>query len=397
MTGSEASFAVISDSLAAIDELSAVLELGMLSLDRELMIRGWNRWLAAVSGVEAKTVLGRHVLDVFPALRGSVAEEVLRRSLSGETTVWAHHFHRYLLPLPSPAGHPSFAQMQQSARVMPLSRDGEIDGVVVLVQDVTERVAREEELRRALREAEVASEAKSNFLASMSHELRTPLGAIIGYMDLLASEMVGPIAPLQKNYLGRVKAAAQHLIRVVEEILTFSRLEANKDALLLETVDVVALVASVKEMFEPMTAAKGLALSVSSPEEPLSLHTDVTKLRQILINLVGNAVKFTDDGRVEMELTVDEKCVQFRIRDTGPGISPSDLDRIFDPFTQLDQSLTRSKGGTGLGLSVSRRLAHLLGGELQVDSKTGNGTTFVLCLPGNLSGQGVANGAPGAD
>ncbi|MEP7065607.1 MAG: HAMP domain-containing sensor histidine kinase [Gemmatimonadota bacterium] len=385
MAGSEASFSVVSDSLDAIDELSAVLELGVVSLDRELIIRGWNRWLAAASGVEAKAVLGRHMLDVFPALRGSLAEDALRRSLSGETTVWAHHFHRYLLPLPSPAGHPSFAQMQQSARVMPLSRDGEIDGVVVLVQDVTERVAREEELRRALREAEVASEAKSNFLASMSHELRTPLGAIIGYMDLLASEMVGPIAPLQKNYLGRVKAAAQHLVSVVEEILTFSRLEAHKDSLLLENVDVVALVASVKEMFEPMTAAKGLALAVTAPQEPLTLQTDVTKLRQILINLVGNAVKFTDDGRVEMELTADDRLVRFHIRDTGPGITAADLERIFDPFTQLDQSLTRSKGGTGLGLSVSRRLAHLLGGELLVESKTGQGTNFVLCLPANSS------------
>lgn len=385
MASSDGSFAVVSDSLDAMEELSAVLELGVLSLDRELTIRSWNRWLAAASGVEAKAVVGRHILDVFPVLGGSVAEDALRRSLAGETTVWAHHFHRYLLPLPSPAGHPSFAQMQQSARVMPLSRDGEIDGVVVLVQDVTERVAREEELRRALREAEIASEAKSNFLASMSHELRTPLGAVIGYMDLLASEMVGPIAPLQKNYLGRVKAAAQHLIRVVEEILTFSRLEANKDSLNLETVDVVALVASVKEMFEPLTSAKGLALAISLPEEPMTLQTDVTKLRQILINLVGNAVKFTDEGRVEMELAVDDGRVQFHIRDTGPGITAANLERIFDPFTQLDQSLTRSKGGTGLGLSVSRRLAHLLGGELHVDSKRGQGTNFVLCLPRSVS------------
>jgi signal transduction histidine kinase len=271
--------------------------------------------------------------------------------------------------------------MQQSARVMPLSRDGEIDGVVVLVQDVTERVAREEELRRALREAEVASEAKSNFLASMSHELRTPLGAIIGYMDLLTGELAGPIAPLQRSHLGRVKTAAQHLIRVVEEILTFSRLEANKDSLFLETVDVVALVASVKEMFEPAAAAKGLALAVSLPKEPLALETDVTKLRQILINLVGNALKFTDEGRVEMELIVDDGLVKVHIRDTGPGIGAADIEKIFDPFTQVDQSLTRSKGGTGLGLSVSRRLAHLLGGELHVDSKRGQGTDFVLCLP----------------
>jgi signal transduction histidine kinase len=295
--------------------------------------------------------------------------------------VWAHRFHGHFLPLPPPAGHDDFARMQQSARIMPTMRGGDVDGVLVLVQDVTERVAREDELHAAVQRAEVASQAKSDFLASMSHELRTPLSAIVGYMDLLEGEMVGAVAPLQKTYLGRVKAAARHLISIIEEILTFSRVEAGKEPVHAEAVDAAALARDVEELFEPQALRKEIALAVSVPDEPVVLWTDPTKLRQILINLLGNAVKFTDTGRVSLEMAVEADRVTFCISDTGPGIDAADLGRIFDPFTQLDQSLRRTKGGTGLGLPVSRRLAHLLGGDLVVDSVAGEGTTFTLWVP----------------
>ena len=369
------------ESFSMLHELGEVLELGVFTLDRDLVVRGWNRWLAAASGVEEAEVVGRPLLELFTELRGGPAEEALRRALTGSTTVWAHRFHRYLVPLPPPTGHESFACMQQSARVMPVMRDGNVAGVLVLVQDVTERVAREEELHAALRRAEVASQAKSDFLASMSHELRTPLSAIVGYMDLLEGEMVGSVAPLQKTYLGRVKAAAHHLISIIEEILTFSRVEAGKEPLHAEAVDAAALARDVEELFEPQALRKGLKLSVSAPHEPVMVWSDPTKLRQILINLLGNAMKFTDAGKVALEMSAADDHVVFRISDTGPGISATDIGRIFDPFTQLDQSLKRTKGGTGLGLPVSRRLAHLLGGDLQVESVQGAGTTFTLSLP----------------
>jgi signal transduction histidine kinase len=256
--------------------------------------------------------------------------------------------------------------------------------VLVLVQDVTERVARDEELREALERAQTASQAKSEFLASMSHELRTPLSAIIGYMELLAGEMVGPVAPLQKNYLGRVKTAARHLISIIEEILTFSRIEAGKEEVRVEHVDATKLVRDVGELFEPQALEKGLALEVSLPDERVVVGTDPTRLRQILINLLGNAMKFTDTGDVALAMTLTDDRVHFCIRDTGPGITAADLERIFDPFTQLDQSLKRVKGGTGLGLPVSRRLAHLLGGDLTVASVPSEGTTFTLWLPRNV-------------
>jgi signal transduction histidine kinase len=363
------------ESLPLLQELGEVLE---------IVIRDWNRWLAAASGDPAAQVVGCSVFDVFPELRGGPAEAALRRALDGSTTVWAHRFHRYFLPLPAPAGHVGADRMQQSARVLPLVRVDRVDGVVVLVQDVSERVAREEALRDALRRAELASEAKSDFLASMSHELRTPLSAIVGYMELLEGEMVGPVPPLQKTYLGRVKSAARHLISIIEEILTFSRVEAGKEEVRLELVDVAALTRATEELFEPLAREKGLALVASGCDAQVLVDTDETKLRQILINLVGNAMKFTESGRVALELSTTTHVVVFRIRDTGPGIPAADLDRIFDPFTQVDQSLRRTKGGTGLGLPVSRRLARLLDGDLTVESEPGRGSTFTLALPRNV-------------
>jgi len=381
MLDSESPVTIVTGSLRVLQDLGEVLELGVLSVDRELVVQSWHRWLAAASGTETSHAVGRPLLDVFSELRGTAAEQSLRRALDGETTVWAHRFHRFFLPLPAPVGHPEFTQMQQSARVMPLMRDGEVHGAVLLIQDVTERVAREEELRAALRQAEVASEAKSNFLASMSHELRTPLGAIIGFMDLLAGEMAGPVTPHQLDYFARVKAAAKHLVRIIEEILTFSRVEAGKEPLHLETVDGCALIQDVRRLFEPQAAAKRLSFVVATPEVPVTLWTDATKLRQILINVVGNALKFTDVGEVSLELTTDAGRAHFCIRDSGPGIPAKDLERIFDPFTQLDQTLTRVKGGTGLGLPVSRQLAQLLGGDLVVESTLAQGTRFTCWLP----------------
>jgi signal transduction histidine kinase len=377
----DALIAVGPESLPLLHGLGEVLELGIVALDTDLVVRGWNRWMAAASHVAESDIVGRPLLDRFAELGGGPAEAALRRALAGATTVWAHRFHHHFLPLPPPSGHAHFAHMQQSARIMPMVRDGRVTGVLVLVQDVTERVAREQELRDALGRAEFASQAKSEFLASMSHELRTPLSAVVGYMELLEGEMVGPIAPLQKSYLGRVKSAALHLISIIEEILTFSRIEAGKEEVHRELLDVAALARDVGELFEPQALQKGLALTLSLPAERVVVSTDATKLRQILINLLGNAMKFTDAGRVALELTSAAERVHFCVRDTGPGITAGNIGRIFDPFTQVDQSLKRTKGGTGLGLPVSRRLAHLLGGDLTVDSVPGQGTTFTLWLP----------------
>ena len=235
--------------------------------------------------------------------------------------------------------------------------------------------------REARRAAEEANRAKSQFLATMSHELRTPLNAVIGNVDLLEAGILGPLTDAQHRQVARMKAGAWHLISVIDEILSFARAEAGRERVDLERIDVAALVHEAIALLDQQAERKGIDLGVRLPADGVEASTDAGKLRQILINLIGNAVKFTDQGGVEVELTVAGPELLVHVRDTGPGIAPEDLERIFEPFTQLDGSRTRTKGGTGLGLAVSRRLAHLLGGELRVHSEPGAGTTFTLVLP----------------
>ena len=239
--------------------------------------------------------------------------------------------------------------------------------------------------RTARRDAEAASEAKSQFLAVMSHELRTPLTGIIGYADLLANEIIGPLSEPQRTQLKRIQAGAWHLVGIIDEILTFARLEAGREQVFEHGLELRTIVQQAVDMVEPVAQQKGLEIRVSGEAEALQLRSDGGKIRQVLLNLVGNAVKFTDSGTVDVIVRVEQDRAMVSVRDTGPGISADKLDQIFEPFTQGDSSTTRAKGGTGLGLTVSRRLAKLLGGELVVDSTVGVGSTFTLILPRHQS------------
>ncbi len=255
------------------------------------------------------------------------------------------------------------------------------DADVDLVRELSVRAALALDRARLYQEAEAASLAKSRFLAVMSHELRTPLNAIIGYARLMEDGVPGPVNDAQRAHLARMRAAAWHLVGVIEEILTFTTAEVGGGELHEDRVDPAALAREVAELLEPQATSKGLVLEVAVPAGPLVTHTDEQKLRQIFLNLVGNAIKFTDEGRVLISLEEARGQVVIQVRDEGPGIAPPDLLRVFEPFTQLDQPPSRRKGGTGLGLAVSHRLAKLLGGDIAVESVVGEGTSFVFTLP----------------
>ena len=365
---------------AALGAVGDMLDTGVVVVDEGLIVRAWNHWMEVASGRDADVAIGRPLTELFPGSATGRAVALLQRAFAGESIVAAHRFHQYLLELPAPVGHSGQERMQQSARIVPIWLPSG-RGAAAFIQDVTERVTRETELRAAKELAEAASRAKSEFLAAISHELRTPLTAVIGYSDLLHSEVAGPLSQMQKDQISRVKLAAWHLIAIIDEILTFSRVEARREPLNPETFDPSDLAQDTAALLEPQARTKGLELHVSLAEQRVKIETDPGKLRQILLNLLGNAVKFTDHGSVSLVVAMENGCPVFRVSDTGPGISDNNVDRIFEPFTQLDQSATRTKGGTGLGLPLSRKLAELLGGELNVTSEYGNGTTFVLTLP----------------
>ena len=235
----------------------------------------------------------------------------------------------------------------------------------------------------ARKEAERADQAKSDFLAVMSHELRTPLNAIIGYGSLLADGIPDPVTAGQRRQLERIGASARHLLALIDEVLTLSRMELGEERVTPATVAVAAVVDEAASMVEPQARAKGLRFELRLPDPQLTMDTDAGKLRQALVNLMVNAVKFTDQGavRVRAASAHDGDEVLFEVEDTGIGIAPEHLTRVFDAFWQVDQAPTRRIGGTGLGLHVTRRLVRLLGGDVSVRSTPGAGSCFTIRLP----------------
>ena len=245
------------------------------------------------------------------------------------------------------------------------------------------------ELERANEELRWSAAAKDRFFASVSHELRTPLNAILGYNALLLDGVVGQLPPESLAFLQRAQRATENLLYLVNDVLDLSKMEAGKLELVIQPFEPYAAVVEALQTVEPLARDKGLALAVTPPMALPSMASDADRVRQILLNLLSNAVKFTDRGTVsvaiasvegiEGEDAVRRRWVEVRVSDTGPGIAPEDQERIFHEFEQV--SGASSRGGTGLGLPISRKLARLLGGELRVESAPGHGSTFTLRLP----------------
>ena len=256
---------------------------------------------------------------------------------------------------------------------------------VVTLSDVTERKRTEVALKRAKEAAEAANRAKSDFLSVMSHELRTPLNSVIGYSDLLLLEVNGSLGEQQRSHVQRIQASARLQLSLIEEILTYARIEAGQEHLQLEPVNVMRLVEDVAELVRPEAVRKGLEFAVTcSADARLEMVTDGAKLRRVLINLAANATKFTRRGRIDIVADLEKDGrLALHVSDTGPGIPSDHLDDIWDPFTQVDPSPTRQSSGTGLGLAIVRRLVEFLGGDVAVTTEVGHGTTFTVRLPGD--------------
>jgi signal transduction histidine kinase len=320
------------------------------------------------------------------------------------------------IQIPDVLADPEFdltaAQSRSGARTtlgVPLMREGTPIGVLILnrkeVRAFTtkqielaetfadqaviaiENVRLFDEIQDKSRQLEIASQHKSQFLANMSHELRTPLNAILGYTELIIDNIYGDTPDKMRAVLERVQSNGKHLLGLINDVLDLSKIEAGQLTLELNDYSLKDVVNSVFSAVEPLAAKKQLAFHVEVPQNLPGGHGDERRLTQVLLNLVGNAIKFTDAGEVIVQASVTNGAFTVAVRDTGPGIGVPDQARIFEEFQQVESKIAKKKGGTGLGLSISKRIIEMHGGRLWVDSGLGRGSTFSFTLPVNVERQ----------
>jgi signal transduction histidine kinase len=260
-------------------------------------------------------------------------------------------------------------------------------GVVGVFNDVTERRNAEEKLRLAMDNVVKANQAKSEFMASMSHELRTPLNSILGFADMMGKEMLGPIGnPQYVKYSEIISDSGQHLLAMVNDILDIERIEAGKYDLTLVNFEVLGVVNECHQLLSPRANQQQISLKVSLAENLPPLHADRRAVLQILINLVTNAIKFTDPGgEVMLRVSVSKSHHKIEVRDSGIGIPKERLPTLTDPFTRHEPDPHKPHEGVGLGLAISNSLVELHGGELRIESEVGKGTTVTVTLPNRAS------------
>ena len=369
-----------------LDELS---NQGIILTDADLVIRSWNHWLQRSTGRAAEDVIGTPLFEVYPVLVERGLDRYYTAALAGEASVLAHSLHRQLLPIP---GRPDATSvpggMPQSARIAPLIHEGRVVGTITAIEDVSERVAREAEMRRQISVAEQAREiaedalrAKDEFLATLSHEIRTPLNAVIGWTKILLGRKAEPESIQRALTIIDRNAIAQ--ARLIEDMLDMARITSGKLRLEFGPVDLVASTAAAIDVVSPAAAAKGVTIHAELGGEPMAIVADAGRVQQVAWNILSNAVKFTGaGGSVFVRIDTVHDMIRLTVRDTGEGIAPEFLPFVFERFRQANASASRTEGGLGLGLALVRELVELHGGTIAVDSAgRGQGATVVVTFP----------------
>ncbi len=365
------------------DTLDRMLE-GAHVIDRDWRYVYFNEAAAQQARRSREDLIGRSVMECFPGIEQTPLLGILRRCMEERSDYHLEY------EFPYPDGTTAWIEFN----ILPIP-----EGLFVLTLDITARKRLEQtlleakdalertvairtaELRRAKEQAESSDRMKSEFLAAMSHELRTPLNAIIGFTGTLLMRLPGPLNAEQEKQLRTVQQSAKHLLSLINDLLDVAKIESGKLELHVEGVVVAPLVEEVAATLRPAAEAKGLALALHLPAEPLAARADRRALRQILINLINNAIKFTDRGSVTVVLAPAADGLALEVIDTGIGIAAPDQARLFQSFVQLERGGRGRADGTGLGLYLSRRLAELQGGGITLESELGRGSRFRLWLP----------------
>lgn len=349
------------------------LPVSIAYLDRDLKFQYCNATYSKWLNRPKTEIIGHHMKDVVPEQNLQQTGASIVRALAGETVRVEAQFQ-----ILGRERHVTVLDIPDS------DTGGHVKGVIRLVTDVSEHVEIEHELKRAKDAADAANIAKSAFVANISHEIRTPLGAVVGFSDMLSKDGVPPQE--RQKYIGAIKRNSELLLHIIDDILDISRMEMGRIPLNEEEVDLQDVISDVEHYLKHQAQAKGLDYGVSvEASVPQYIKTDPFRLRQILLNLIGNAVKFSDSGRVELQVKTipGTDTLAFLVHDQGIGIATDQKDHLFESFYQVDPSVKRKYGGTGLGLTLSKRFATLLGGDLKlVRSEPKKGSTFLLTIAG---------------
>ena len=336
------------------------------------IIRYANQRFSEMFGLEASFALGRQAKTLY-------ANSQHRERFVGALIEHGHVEGMEMLF--KRAGGEEFWALIASQRVQFEGRPAMITGLA----DISDRKRMEGELHKAIWASEQATRAKSDFVASMSHELRTPLNAIIGYSEILFEDAQSAGRESEMADLRKIQDAGKHLLDLIDNILDLSKIEAGKMTLYLETFELRPMIDSVAATVTALAKKTGNRLAVNCADEVGTIHGDLTKVRQILFNLLSNACKFTQNGTITLAALRDTneavEWIEFHVRDTGIGMTPDQQAKVFEAFTQANSSTTRTYGGTGLGLAITKSFCRLMGGDVTLTSEAGKGTTFTVRLP----------------
>jgi signal transduction histidine kinase/ActR/RegA family two-component response regulator len=366
---------------------------GMFATDRELRVIVWNRWMEIHTDRPAGSVIGVPLFELFPDVVDRGADHYYREALSGRIAVMSFGLHKYVLPLAPTHPDLGYAAMPQSGRIGPLVDGSEVIGTVTTLEDISDRLAREAELRKRIEvqqmarvTAEKALRAKDEFLSTVSHEMRNPLNAVLGWTRILIDRK-DVDADLLERALRVIDRNAASQVRMIDDLLDVARIASGKLRLEMQPVDLLAVVLGAVDVVSPSARAKQIEVRTSfDPQVPRVLG-DQHRLQQVVWNLLSNAVKFTEPGgHVNVRVTQAGRLLRLVVSDTGHGISPEFLPFVFERFRQSDSSSTRRHGGLGLGLALVRELVELHGGHVSVESAGDHrGAAFTVDLPAVVS------------
>jgi len=376
---------------------------GVFTTDESLAVRSWNPWLEAQTGWPEDAVIGKPVSEVIPGFSERGLERYYREALGGEVRLLSERFHKYLLPISRSFHTAGLTEMAQSARIAPLLSGTRVVGTITVIDDVTERVISERELRnqisvseRARQVAEEASRLKDEFLATLSHEIRTPLNAVLGWTRILRTQ---PNLRSRTHALEVIERNAASQLRLVEDLLDMARVISGKLRLDIQTLSIARVADAAIEVIRPAADARQITIERHFEPDLPAVNGDEDRLQQVIWNLLSNAVKFTEArGTVTVTVRRDGDHVEMGVLDTGEGISREFLPFVFDRFRQADSSTSRRHGGLGLGLALVRQIVELHGGQVTVFSEgPKQGSSFWIRLPigaGGVIAHPVADSRP---